>query len=106
MVTNLTELWMDDEKRDALLLCGLPDCGADYDVFRNLCRAFAAMPGHPIRGRAEQQLRALFDCPIPPLPENAETIWRLTADRLTEVEMTPSDAIHAAAGSARFSISL
>ena len=49
MITNLTELWMDDAKRDALLLCGLPESGADYEIFRNLCVAFEQMPGHPIR---------------------------------------------------------
>lgn len=81
-VTNLTELWHDSEKDDALLLTAKPTEGSDYARFCNLCDAFAEMPFHPIRRRAEKQLRSLFSCELPPLPENRETIWRLTAERL------------------------
>ena len=48
-VTNLTELWHDSEKDDALLLTAKPTEGSDYARFCNLCDAFAEMPFHPIR---------------------------------------------------------
>ena len=42
-VTNLTELWQDNEKNDALLLTAKPTAGADYAIFRALCEAFSFM---------------------------------------------------------------
>ena len=81
-VTNLTELWQDPEKTDALLLCAKPTTESDFALFAALCEAFAQMPGHPARLRAEAQLRTLFACDLPPLPENRDVIWRLTAEAL------------------------
>lgn len=91
-ITNLTELWQDDEKNDALLLCAKPTAGSDYAIFASLCEAFALMPGHPIRARAEKQLKALFGCDIPPVPENRDRIWQQTAQILLAREFSRADA--------------
>ena len=91
-VTNLTELWQDNEKIDALLLTAKPTTGADYAIFRALCEAFSFMPSHPIRNRAEAQLRVLFGCDLPPVPEHCDAIWRLTAERLLLSPLARTDA--------------
>lgn len=91
-ITNLTELWMDAEKNAALRLCALSGNGADYEVFRRLCAAFALMPGHPFRTRAAEQLRVLFRLPYEPLPEFCEQIWRETAEALLIRPLTRADA--------------
>ena len=88
---------MDEEKRDALLLCGKRTGGADYAVFQALCESFARMEGHPARLRAEEQLRRLFGCNLPPIPENGETIWALTADRLLLSPVERAAAVEIAA---------
>lgn len=91
-ITNLTELWQDDEKNDALLLCAKPTAGSDYAIFAALCDAFALMPGHPARARAEAQLKTLFGCDLPPVPENRDRIWQQTAEALLARKFSRAEA--------------
>lgn len=91
-ITNLTELWHDHEKDDALLLAAMPTAGTDYERFFRLCNAFSMMPLHPIRERAEEQLRVLFGCELPPISENCDAIWRLTAESILLHPFTGKDA--------------
>lgn len=91
-ITNLTELWQDGEKNDALLLCAKTRGCADYETFRNLCEAFEQMPEHPARRRAEAQLRQLFGCFLPPVPKNREAVWKLTAEALLREPHTREEA--------------
>ena len=91
-VTNLTELWMDAGKEDALILAGLPENGSDFEVFRNLCLSFEKLPGHPERRISTHQLRSLFGITLPPLPAHCDEIWKQTAESLAFFPKTPSDA--------------
>lgn len=87
-LTNLTELFWDSEKTDALLLTAKPTTGADYTVFRHLCEAFSMMPAHPIRLYAEDQLQELFGIDLPMTPEHCDAIWKQTAERLLLCPLT------------------
>lgn len=91
-ITNLTELFWDSEKTDALLLTAKPTTGADYTRFRNLCEAFSMMPAHPARLRAEAQIFRLFGIDLPMTPQYCDAIWKQTAESLFRTPLTRKDA--------------
>lgn len=91
-VTNITELWMDEGKKDALILAGFSEGGSDYEVFRNLCTAFEKLPGHPERKISAYQLQTLFGISLPLTSDFCDEIWKQTAESLLDVPQTPLDA--------------
>lgn len=90
-VTNLTELWWDDEKEKLLnLWCSLHESLSadlsDYEKFRALCEMMPSLNGHPVRRHCRDFLRTHFACEMSLDLQNCDAIWRLTSEALL---MTP-----------------
>lgn len=85
--SNVTELMLGDKVEQLLKLCidGHSEKGrkdSDYDRFLRFCRLVPLFAGHPLQNSAAQYLKRYFDTELAIIPENAEKLWRLTAEQL------------------------
>lgn len=69
-----------------------PDA-ADYERFRGWCACVPALVGHPFLLFQQMMLRRLFGCDLPLSERNCDTIWALTAERLAQNPLRPSDVL-------------
>ncbi len=75
------------EVEELLALCvteqpNKPMPSSDYNRFLRFCNCVPLFYGHPIRSAAQDYLKRYFDSDLPIIPQNAEKLWILTADKL------------------------
>lgn len=68
---------------------------ADYERFRAWCTCTPALIGHPIPLFQQMLLHRLFECDLPLIEENCDTIWQLTAQRLAKEPLRPRNVLTA-----------
>ena len=85
--SNIAELMLTADVEALLSLCRTEQeekmyVPSDYDRFLHLCRGLPLFYAHPIKASAKSYLKRYFDIDLPIIPENAEKLWFLTAERL------------------------
>ena len=85
--SNIAELMLCEAVESLLALCvdksmQTNTSPSDYDRFLHLCRCLPFFYGHPIKESAKAYLKRYFDIDLPIIPQNAEKLWLLTAERL------------------------
>ena len=99
-VTNVAELLRGEPLYRVLRLCGVPETengerASDWELFQSLCRAYPLLVGHPMRRELAAFLQLHFSIDEPLCAENAERIWRTTADALEQNVRSGADFLPA-----------
>ena len=87
LATNVIDLLPREELYGLLRLCGTDRClkdghASDFDLFVALCKTLPFSTGHSFATSVRLFLQKYFELSLPIIPQNAEKIWKLTAEKL------------------------
>ena len=93
--SNITELWLaaDHYKWRAMRSCGVDEKyitgnASAYEKFREYCKVMPALIGNPVYHWSHLELRRYFDCELTINEKNCDEIWKITAERLQNPDMS------------------
>ncbi|MBR4881974.1 MAG: glucuronate isomerase, partial [Clostridia bacterium] len=98
--TNITQLWLygDHYKWRAMRSCGVEEKyitgdASDYEKFKAFATIMPDLIGNPMYHWSHLELKRYFDCDLILCEENVDAIWKMTADKLAEGNMSVLDII-------------
>ena len=98
--TNITEVWLygDHYKWRAMRSCGVSEKyitgdASDFEKFRAYCACMPKLIGNPLYHWSHLELRRYFDCDLIISEQNCDEIWRITAEKLSDPQMSARNLI-------------
>lgn len=98
--TNITEIWLygDHYKWRAMRSCGVSEKyitgdASDFEKFRAYCACMPKLIGNPLYHWSHLELRRYFDCDLIISEQNCDEIWRITAEKLADPQMSARNLI-------------
>ncbi len=98
--SNITELWLsgDHYKWRAMRSCGVDEKfitgdSSAYEKFRHYCKIMPSLIGNPVYHWSHLELRRYFDCDLIINEKNCDEIWRITAEKLANPDMSARSLI-------------
>lgn len=98
--SNITEVWLggDHYKWRAMRCCGVPEefitgDASDYEKFVAYCRCMPKLIGNPLYHWSHLELRRYFDCDLIINGDNADAIWEICNEKLSDPSMSVRNII-------------